>query len=70
MFLIPTFPVDCVDKIIQASSAEKIDIIKGKTIGGDCFYLEQNGWMGLLFSVMKKGKYSGLRKQKSLVLGI
>ncbi len=62
----PTFPVDCVDKIIQASSAEKIDIIKGKTIGGDCFYLEQNRVDGAIVFCDEDGKIQWLKKAEKL----
>ena len=36
------FPEECVEEIIKASANEKINIVKGKTIGADSFYIEQN----------------------------
>ncbi len=56
------FPEKCIDEIIQASSKENINIVKGKTIGADSFYIEQNRIDGAVAMCDENKKLDWLRK--------
>jgi uridine phosphorylase len=62
----PIFPADSVEGIIKANSGEKIPLIKGKTIGGDCFYIEQNRIDGAIALCNEQGKLEWLKKAEKL----
>ncbi len=61
----PKFPEKCIDEIIKASAMEKINIVKGKTIGGDSFYIEQNRIDGAIAMCDEKAKIDWLKKAAS-----
>lgn len=56
------FPEKCIDEIIKANANEKMNIVKGKTIGGDSFYIEQNRIDGAIAMCDEKGKMEWLKK--------
>jgi uridine phosphorylase len=60
------FPSKTVKDIIKLNSAETFPIIEGKTIGGDCFYLEQNRIDGAIALCNESEKLEWLRKAYEL----
>ena len=60
------FPEKCIDEIIKANSKEKINIVKGKTIGANSFYIEQNRIDGAFALCSDKDKMDWLKKAESL----
>lgn len=56
------FPKKCIDKIIKANAKEKINIVKGKTIGANSFYIEQNRIDGAIALCSEKEKMAWLKK--------
>ncbi len=58
----PNFPIDTVEKIITANVNSKVPLITGKTIGGDCFYIEQNRIDGAISFCDDKEKLKWLKK--------
>lgn len=62
----PTIPARCVDDIMKASEGKNINVVKGKTIGGDCFYIEQNRVDGAVILCDEQGKMEWLKKADKL----
>jgi len=60
------FPEKCIDEIIKASSKEKINTVRGKTIGANSFYIEQNRVDGAIALCTEKEKMDWLKKAESL----
>ena len=58
----PKFPEKCIEEIIEANTKEDINIVKGKTIGADSFYIEQNRIDGAIALCDEKKKLEWLKK--------
>ena len=56
------FPEKCIEAIIKANVKEKINIVKGKTIGANSFYIEQNRIDGAISLCTEKEKMDWLKK--------
>jgi len=56
------FPLNTVDGIVSASVNSKIPLITGKTVGADCFYIEQNRADGAISFCNDKEKIKWLKK--------
>jgi len=61
-FFEPKFPEKCIEDIIKANAHEKINIVKGKTIGADSFYIEQNRIDGAIAMCTEKEKMEWLKR--------
>ena len=57
-----SYQIKIVDNIIKASVNEKINIVKGKTIGANSFYIEQNRLDGAIAMCNNNDKMAWLLK--------
>lgn len=60
------FPVRIINKIINANADSNIKIIKGKTVGANTFYLEQNRTDGAMSLFGENEKLKWLKKAENL----
>jgi len=56
------FPEKCINDIIKANTKGKLNIVKGKTIGANSFYIEQNRIDGAIALCSEKEKMDWLKK--------
>ena len=60
------YPIECIDHIIKVNIKEDIPVIKGKTIGANDFYIEQNRIDGAIVLCKKHEKIEWLKEAEKL----